>query len=37
MADYEIIHADGALRSKSLETIDTIGHHLFTGLFQIKF
>ena len=37
MADYEIIHADGALRTKSLETIDTIGHHLFTGVFQIKF
>lgn len=37
MADYEIIHADGSLRKNSLETIDLIGHHLFTTLVQVKF
>ena len=37
MADYEIIHADGGLKTQSLETIDTIGHHVFTTVFQVKF
>jgi len=37
MADYEVIHADGRLRENSLETIDLIGHHLFTTLVQVKF
>jgi phosphate-selective porin len=37
MANYEIIHADGSLKTSSLETVDTIGHHLFTTVFQVKF
>jgi len=37
MANYEIIHADGGLKTQSLETIDNIGHHLFTTLVQVKF
>jgi phosphate-selective porin len=37
MANWEIIHADGSLRTRSLETIDTKGHHLFTTLLQVKF
>ncbi|HLB24775.1 MAG TPA: porin [Nitrospirota bacterium] len=37
MANYEITHADAALRVRSLETIDTITHHLFTTILQVRF
>ena len=36
-ADYEIIHAGGGLKLKSLEKIDNIGHHLLTTMVQVKF
>ena len=37
MANYEIIHADGGLRSRSLQNFDNFGHHVFTTNLQVWF
>lgn len=37
MLNYEIVRADGQLRLKSLEKIDTINHNVLTTMLQIKF
>jgi len=36
-ANWEAIHADGRLKSRSLQNVDNIGHHLFTSELEIWF
>lgn len=37
MLNYELIHADGRLRERSLQVIDNVSHKLLTTLMQVKF
>ncbi len=37
MLNYELIHADGRLRDRSLQLIDNVSHKLLTTLVQVKF
>jgi len=37
MLNYELIHADGRLRMRSLQLIDNLSHKLLTTLVQVKF
>jgi len=37
MLNYEIVRADGQLRLRSLEKIDTINHNVLTSVLQVKF